>query len=87
MNRLSRPTALKIAATLSVLLYFPYGTLGQIGQGFNRTVTNLRGEQLKITGNDGALFINGKPIGGTSVTFVANGTRVMSVSKLLLDTK
>jgi WD40 repeat protein/uncharacterized surface protein with fasciclin (FAS1) repeats len=64
--------------------YFPYGTMGPIGQGFNRTVTNMRGEQLKVTGDDSALFINGQSIGETSGTFVANGTRVMSVPKLLL---
>jgi uncharacterized surface protein with fasciclin (FAS1) repeats len=62
--------------------YFPYGTMGGIGQGFNRTVTNMRGEQLKVTGDDGALFINGKLIGETSGPFIANGTRVMSVPRL-----
>jgi transforming growth factor-beta-induced protein len=64
--------------------YFPYGTMGPIHEGFNRTVTNMRGEQLKMAGDDSALLINGKLIGETSGTFVANGTRVMSVPKLLL---
>lgn len=65
--------------------YFPYGSMGPIGQGFSRTVTNMRGQQLKVTGNDSALRINGKLIGNTSSTFVANGTRVMSVPTLLLE--
>lgn len=68
--------------------YFPYGTMGPIHQGFNRTVTNMQGEQFKVTGDDSGLLINGKAMGETSGTFVANGTRVMSVQKLLLpDTK
>jgi Fasciclin domain/Domain of unknown function (DUF4397) len=67
--------------------YFPYGTIGPIGQGFNRTVTNMRGEQFKVTGDDSGLLINSKLIGETSGTFIANGTRMMTVSKLLLDVK
>ncbi len=65
--------------------YFPYGTLGPIGQGFNRTVTNMQGQPLKVTGNDDRLSINGRLIGGTNSTYVANGTRVMSVPLLLND--
>jgi uncharacterized surface protein with fasciclin (FAS1) repeats len=60
--------------------YFPYGAMGPIGQGFNRTVTNLRGEQLTLTGND----INGQPMGSTVGVFVANGTRLMWINQLLL---
>jgi hypothetical protein len=48
----------------------------------------MRREQLKVTGDDSALFINGQIIGETSGTFVANGMRMMSVPRLLLpDTK
>jgi hypothetical protein len=32
--------------------YLPYGTLGLPGAGFDRTLTNMRGEQLKISGDD-----------------------------------
>jgi uncharacterized surface protein with fasciclin (FAS1) repeats len=64
--------------------YFPTGTMGPAGQGFNRTITNMRGEQFKVTGDDSGLLINGKLIGETSVTLVANGTRVMPIGKLLL---
>jgi uncharacterized surface protein with fasciclin (FAS1) repeats len=68
--------------------YFPSGTMGQVSHGFNRTITNMRGEQLKVTGDDSGLLINGKLIGETGVTLVADGTRVMPVPKLLLeDTK
>ena len=64
--------------------YFPTGTMGPVGQGFNRTITNMRGQQLQVTGGDDALLMNGKIIGETSVTLVANGTRVMPVPRLLV---
>lgn len=67
--------------------YFPYGTMGPVGQGFNRTVTNVQGQALKVTGNSDGLSINGKLISETSGAFVANGTRMMTVQKLLLDVK
>jgi uncharacterized surface protein with fasciclin (FAS1) repeats len=77
--------------------YYPYGSLSPapgIG-GFNRTVTNMRGEQLKLSGDGGRLTINGDPVAPAAVSFpinltpgdpimVANGVRVMAVSKLLL---
>jgi uncharacterized surface protein with fasciclin (FAS1) repeats len=64
--------------------YFPSGTMGPSGGGFGRTVTNLRGEQLTLTGNDEGLNINDQPIGPTGVFIVANGTRVMPINTLLL---
>jgi hypothetical protein len=64
--------------------YFPYGALGPVGRGVNRTVTNMRGEQLKLLSVDDGLSINGKPVGQATSTFVANGTRVIPIGKLLL---
>jgi hypothetical protein len=64
--------------------YFPYGALGPVGRGVNRTVTNMRGEQLKLLSVDDGLSINGKPVGQATSTFVTNGTRVIPIGKLLL---
>jgi uncharacterized surface protein with fasciclin (FAS1) repeats len=70
--------------------YFPPGTLASApGQeGFDRTVTNMRGEQLKLAGDDGDFMVNDRILGQVSLSMVANGTRVVSVPKLVLpDTK
>jgi uncharacterized surface protein with fasciclin (FAS1) repeats len=66
--------------------YFPAGTMGPSGggRGFGRTVTNLRGEPLALSGDDSGLIVNNKLTGPTQVTFVANGTRVMPINTLLL---
>ena len=45
----------------------------------------MHGEQGKVTGNDSGLLINGKLIGETSVTIIANATHVMPVPRLLLS--
>jgi Fasciclin domain len=68
--------------------FFPRGTMSSAPGviGYNRTVTNLRGEQLTLEGNDEGLSINGLMTGPTQGMFVANGTRIMSVGKLLLST-
>jgi uncharacterized surface protein with fasciclin (FAS1) repeats len=64
--------------------YFPAGTMGPSGGGFGRTLTNLRGEQLTLSGNNEGLIVNNKLTGPTEVIFVANGTRVMPINTLLL---
>lgn len=64
--------------------YFPAGTMGPIGGGFGRTLTNLRGEQLTLSGNDEGLLINDRLTGPTEVYYVVNGTRVMPINQLLL---
>jgi uncharacterized surface protein with fasciclin (FAS1) repeats len=66
--------------------YFPSGTMNSMPgfPGFNRMVTNLRGEQLTLTGDDEGLNVNGVATGPTQPIFVANGTRIMSIGKLLL---
>jgi hypothetical protein len=58
--------------------------MGPSGGGFGRTVTNLRGEPLALSGDDSGLIVNNKLTGPTQVTFVANGTRVMPINTLLL---
>jgi uncharacterized surface protein with fasciclin (FAS1) repeats len=64
--------------------YYPLGALSQPGiAGLNRTVTNLRGTPLVLTGRD-RLTVNGDPIGGSGDwVLAANGTRVFWVSKLI----
>jgi WD40 repeat protein len=66
--------------------YFPSGTMSSTPgvPGFNRTVRNLRGEQLTLTGDDEGLSVNGVMTGPTQPIFVANGTRIMPFGKLLL---
>ncbi len=67
--------------------YYPPGSLGR-GR-IDRTVTNLLGEELVLTGGGGAdLAINGVVAGGSGghvpSSIVANGSRVFFVRKLLL---
>lgn len=65
--------------------YFPVGALGTNGLngGFNRTVTNLLGTPLVLTGGD-QLIVNGKAVGGGGdYAMVANGTRLFWTSKLI----
>ena len=77
--------------------YYPYGSLSpaSVIRGFNRTVTNMRGEQLKLSGDEHGLTINGElvevagPNFATNFTsgdavLVANGVWVRGVSKVLL---
>jgi uncharacterized surface protein with fasciclin (FAS1) repeats len=66
--------------------YYPGGSLASAPgvPGFNRTVTNLRGEQLTLQGDNEGLMVNGQMTGITEPIFVANGTRVMAIGKLLL---
>jgi hypothetical protein len=47
-------------------------------------VTNLRGEKLTLQGDNEGLIVNGQMTGTTETILVANGTRVMSIGKLLL---
>jgi uncharacterized surface protein with fasciclin (FAS1) repeats len=63
--------------------YYPPGSLGR-GL-IDRTVTNLLGEELVLTGGGGEdLAINGATMGpGGDYVMVANGSRVFSVSNLL----
>ena len=72
-------------ARISSAGYFPVGALGTNGPngGFNRTVTNLLGTPLVLTGGD-QLIVNGKAVaGGGDYTMVANGTRLFWTSKLI----
>ncbi len=67
--------------------YYPPGSLGR-GR-IDRTVTNLLGAELVLTGGGGAdLAINGVVAGGSGghvpSSIVANGSRVFFVRKLLL---
>jgi uncharacterized surface protein with fasciclin (FAS1) repeats len=57
--------------------YYPPLTLvtGQFKGYTDRTVTNILGEQLVLSGSD-PLTINGDPAGGANSVMVANGTRV-----------
>jgi uncharacterized surface protein with fasciclin (FAS1) repeats len=66
--------------------YYPAGVLSSAPgvPGFDRTVTNMRGEQLTFQGGGDPLMINGTIAGFTEVLFVANGTRVMPIGKVLL---
>lgn len=66
--------------------YYPPGSLGR-GL-IDRTVTNLLGAELVLTGGGGEdLAINGVVVGGSGghvpYTIVANGSRVFFVRKLL----
>jgi uncharacterized surface protein with fasciclin (FAS1) repeats len=61
--------------------YYPPGVLGQ--GGFDRTVTNLLGAKLGLTGG-GQLIVNGDAVaGGGDYAMVANGTRLFWINKLL----
>ncbi len=66
--------------------YYPAYTLSRAPgvPHFDRTVTNMRGEQLTIQGDSEELMINGLMAGPSEGALVANGGRVMSVGKLLL---
>jgi uncharacterized surface protein with fasciclin (FAS1) repeats len=62
--------------------YYPSGSLGQ-GR-FNRTVTNMLGAPLVLTGGD-QLIVNGTSVAGAGdYAMVANGTRLFWTSKVLL---
>jgi uncharacterized surface protein with fasciclin (FAS1) repeats len=66
--------------------YYPISSLNQqfINGAFNRTVTNMLGTELVLTGSD-QLTVNGDAIGGGGDwEMVANGTRLFWVSKLIL---
>jgi uncharacterized surface protein with fasciclin (FAS1) repeats len=68
--------------------YYPYGSLSPapVTSGFHRTVTNLRGEQLKLSGDEHDLRINDQPMGSLGPIdplMVANGVRMITTSKLL----
>jgi hypothetical protein len=67
---------------------YPYGSLSPapVTSGFHRTVTNLRGEQLKLSGDEHDLRINDQPMGSLGPIdplMVANGVRMITTSKLL----
>jgi uncharacterized surface protein with fasciclin (FAS1) repeats len=57
--------------------YYPPLTLvtGRYMGGYDRTVTNLLGEKLALTGSDD-LVVNGQDIGSQDSVMVANGTRL-----------
>lgn len=62
--------------------YYPPGTLGR--GVIDRTATNLSGEELVLTGGgDQGLAINSVTMGSAPSTMVANGNRVLLVTKLL----
>jgi hypothetical protein len=66
--------------------YYPPGSLGKHGPsgGFDRTVTNLLGANLVLTGGE-KLIVNGEIVaGGGDYSMVANGTRLFWMSKLIL---
>jgi uncharacterized surface protein with fasciclin (FAS1) repeats len=64
--------------------YYPRGTLGQdLDDVFARTVTNLLGKELVLSGEEGNLKINGGSMGYVDSAMVANGTRVFWVEKLM----
>ncbi len=60
--------------------YYPYGALGH-GR-IDRTVTNLLGKQLVLSGGDG-LTINGVKMGVGDSIHSANGNRVFIIMKLI----
>ncbi len=64
--------------------YYPRGTLGEdLDDVFDRTVTNLLGKELVLSGEEGNLKINGASMGYVDSAMVANGTRVFWVEKLM----
>jgi Fasciclin domain len=68
--------------------YYPYGSLSPapVIRGFHRTVTNLRGEQLRLSGDEHDVTINGESmaeVGALDPVIVASGVRVITVAKLL----
>jgi hypothetical protein len=66
--------------------YYPAGSLGLhgVGGGFDRTVTNMLGANLVLTGGE-KLIVNGEIVaGGGDYSMVANGTRLFWISKLIL---
>ena len=68
--------------------YYPAATLitGHYEHRFDRTVTNMRGENLALLTNDDGAFINGENVGSFENTMVANGTRVFPyLNKVLLS--
>lgn len=67
----------------------PVGAICPIGwKGTKRCLESaLRGEKLTLQGNGDALMISGMMIGPTEGSFIATGTRVMSIERLLPDTK
>lgn len=62
--------------------YFPTGAMGQTGHGLDRTVTNLLGEQLSLSGGDN-LAINGVTMGGGDYIMTANGNRLFIITTLM----
>jgi uncharacterized surface protein with fasciclin (FAS1) repeats len=62
--------------------YYPTGSLGQIGHGADRTVTNMLGEQLDLSGSDN-LVINGVTMGGGDYIITANGNRLSVITMLM----
>jgi hypothetical protein len=77
--------------------YYPYGTIAAAPglRGTERTVTNMRGEQLRLTRKHGAFTINGENVtpvapdmpmnhGPADSLMLANGNSMFPVAKLLL---
>ena len=65
--------------------YYPPGSLARKpGGDIDRTVTNMLGAPLVLRGHNDQLFVNGNSKGRASITMVANGTRVMGLSNLIL---
>jgi uncharacterized surface protein with fasciclin (FAS1) repeats len=62
--------------------YVPRGSLGQTpGAPFDRTFTNLLGEQITI---ESGFTVNGTEIGDFDSYFVANGTQIHPSAKVLV---
>ena len=66
--------------------YNPTGTLTHGGEDFDRTFTNLLGEQLVLSGKTccwKSFAVNGTNMGLIEATMVANGTRVLFIGGLI----
>ena len=65
-----------------VVGYYPPDTLGgDLDDVFDHTVTNLLGNELVLSGEEGNHKINGGSMGYDDSAMVANGTRVCSGSR------
>jgi uncharacterized surface protein with fasciclin (FAS1) repeats len=64
--------------------YYPKGTLGEnLDEIFDRTLINLLGKELALSGEEEKLKINGGSMGQFDSAMMANGTRVIWVENLM----
>jgi uncharacterized surface protein with fasciclin (FAS1) repeats len=63
--------------------YYPPGSLSTNGH-INRTLTNLWGVPLMLSSSNAGLMINGQAVSDGDTVFVAKGTRVIEINKLIL---